>query len=167
MYDICSERISMREGKMIPYLLLYQVLAINVRAVLCLVVQLCPILCNTMDCSPPGSSFHGIPQARILEWVAIPFSRRYLPDPEVELGSPALQADSLPSEPPGKAINVYSFFWILGRDYISIKLLSLEDHGTSSSIIIMINRSVFKTGKNIYVQESTFVVKMSKGAKRK
>jgi len=40
-----------------------------------LIVQLCPALCNPMDCSPPGSSVHGIPQARILEWVAIPFSR--------------------------------------------------------------------------------------------
>ena len=37
--------------------------------------QLCPTLCNTMDCSPPGSSVHWIFQARILEWVAIPFSR--------------------------------------------------------------------------------------------
>ena len=33
-------------------------------------------LCDLMDCSPPGSSVHGILQARILEWVAIPFSRR-------------------------------------------------------------------------------------------
>ena len=33
-------------------------------------------LCNTVDCSPPGSSVHGVFQARILEWVAIPFSRR-------------------------------------------------------------------------------------------
>ena len=32
-------------------------------------------VCNPMDCSPPGSSVHGILQARILEWVAIPFSR--------------------------------------------------------------------------------------------
>ena len=37
--------------------------------------QSCPTLCDTMDCSPPGSSVHGILQARILEWVAIPFSR--------------------------------------------------------------------------------------------
>ena len=54
-----------------------------------------------MDYSLPGSSVHGIPQARILEWVAIPFSRassqlRNKPR------SPSLQADSLPSEPPGK-----------------------------------------------------------------
>ena len=35
----------------------------------------CPALCNPMDCSPPGSSVHGILQERILEWVAIPFSR--------------------------------------------------------------------------------------------
>ena len=34
-----------------------------------------PILCNAMDCSPPGSSVRGILQARILQWVAIPFSR--------------------------------------------------------------------------------------------
>ena len=40
-----------------------------------LVTHLCPTLCNSMDCSPPGSSVHGILQARILEWVAIPFSR--------------------------------------------------------------------------------------------
>ena len=33
------------------------------------------ILCDPMDCNPPGSSVHGIFQARILEWVAIPFSR--------------------------------------------------------------------------------------------
>ena len=41
----------------------------------CLVAQLCPTLCDPMDCSPPGSSVHGISQARILEWVAISFSR--------------------------------------------------------------------------------------------
>jgi len=35
----------------------------------------CPTLPNPMDCSPPGSSVHGLLQARILEWVAIPFSR--------------------------------------------------------------------------------------------
>ena len=37
--------------------------------------QSCATLCNSMDCSLPGSSVHGILQARILEWVAIPFSR--------------------------------------------------------------------------------------------
>ena len=38
-------------------------------------LQSCLTLCDAMDCSPPGSSVHGILQARILEWVAIPFSR--------------------------------------------------------------------------------------------
>ena len=41
----------------------------------CLVAQSCPILCNLMDCSPPGSSVHWISQARILEWVATSSSR--------------------------------------------------------------------------------------------
>ena len=39
------------------------------------VTQLCPILCDPMDCRPTGSPVNGILQARILEWVAIPFSR--------------------------------------------------------------------------------------------
>ena len=38
-------------------------------------LQLCPTLCDPMDCSLPGSSIHGILQARILEWAAIFFSR--------------------------------------------------------------------------------------------
>ena len=39
------------------------------------VTQLCPTLCNSMDCSLSGSSIHGIFQARVLEWIAISFSR--------------------------------------------------------------------------------------------
>ena len=66
-----------------------------------LVAQLCLILCDPMDCSPPGFSVHGILQARILEWIAIPFSRG-LPHPGIKTWSPAFQADSLPSEPLGK-----------------------------------------------------------------
>ena len=40
-----------------------------------LATQSCPTLCNPMDCNPPGSSVHGILQARILAWVVISFSR--------------------------------------------------------------------------------------------
>ena len=65
------------------------------------VAQSCPTLCDHMDCSPPGSSVHGILQARILEWVAIS-SPGDLPDPGIEPRSPALQADTLTSEPPGR-----------------------------------------------------------------
>ena len=39
------------------------------------VAKSCPTLCNSIDCSPPGPSVHGILQARILEWVAVPSSR--------------------------------------------------------------------------------------------
>ena len=53
----------------------------------------CLTLCNPMVYSPPSSSVHGILQARILEWVAISFSKRIF---LIESTSPALQADSLP-----------------------------------------------------------------------
>ena len=66
-----------------------------------LVAQLCPTLWGPMDYNPSGSFVHGILQERILEWVAFP-SPRDLPDPGVKPGSPALQTDSLPTEPPGK-----------------------------------------------------------------
>ena len=42
------------------------------------VAQSCPTLCDPVDCSLPGSSVHGIFQARVLEWVAIAFSERWL-----------------------------------------------------------------------------------------
>ena len=56
----------------------------------------CLTLSDPMDLSPLGSSVHGILQARVLDWIAIPFSGD-LPDLEIEPRSPALQADSLPS----------------------------------------------------------------------
>ena len=70
------------------------------------VAQSRPTLCNPVDCSLPGSSVHGILQARILEWVAIPFSRgSFQPRDRTQVCSPALWAGSLPSEPPGKPKN--------------------------------------------------------------
>ena len=66
-----------------------------------LVTQSCPTLCNPMNCSLLDSPVHGILQARILE---LPFpSPGSLPDPGIEPVSPALQEDSLLSEPPEKS----------------------------------------------------------------
>ena len=59
--------------------------------------QLCPTLCAPMDCT-----VHAILQARILEWIPPPGD---LPNPGTEPRSPALQADSLLSESPGKPKN--------------------------------------------------------------
>ena len=73
--------------------------------VLCSVAQLCLTLCDPMDCSPPGSSVHGIFQARILEWEAISYSPGDLPDPGIEtvsLASPALAAGFVITVPLGK-----------------------------------------------------------------
>ena len=56
-----------------------------------------------MDYSLPGSSVHGIFKTRTPEWVPFP-SPEDLPDPEIKSGSPTLQADSLPIEPPRKPL---------------------------------------------------------------
>ena len=60
-----------------------------------------------MDCSPPGSSVHGVSQAGIVEWVPISFSRG-APSPGMEPGSPALQVDALLAQPPGKPLHIDS-----------------------------------------------------------
>ena len=75
-----------------------------------LVVMSCPAFCNLMDCSLPDSSVHGVLQARILEWDAMPSSRRSSQLREVETVSPAapvtpaLQADSLPLSQQGSPL---------------------------------------------------------------
>ena len=57
--------------------------------------------CDPMDCSALGSSVHGISQAKLLEWLSFP-SPGDFSDPRIEPESPALQADSLPTELQGK-----------------------------------------------------------------
>ena len=79
--------------------------------------QLCLTLCDPMDCSPPGSSVHGIFQARILEW-PVP-SPGDLPNPGIEPRSPTSQVDSLLSEPPGKpkrCVRSGTHFWMDGPE---------------------------------------------------
>ena len=77
-------------------------MGIHVYVCVCVwVAQLCPTLCNPMDSCLPGSSVHGILQARILEWVVVPFSRGSS-NPGIEPRSSALQVDSLSAELPGK-----------------------------------------------------------------
>ena len=69
-------------------------------------LQLCPTLCNPIDRCPPGSSIHGILQARILDWVAMPSSRD-IPNPEIKptfLGLLHWQVGPLPLAPPEKPI---------------------------------------------------------------
>ena len=73
-----------------------------------LVAQSCLTLCDPMDCSPPGSFVHEILQARILEWVAMPFSRGIF---LMQGSNPHLlhllhwQMGTLPLAPPGKITN--------------------------------------------------------------
>ena len=73
------------------------------------VAQSCPTLCDPMDCSPPGFSVYGILQARILEWVAIPFSRGSSQHRDQSM-SPTLHTDSSPSKPLAK-FYFFFFYW--------------------------------------------------------
>ena len=67
-------------------------------------LQPCLTLCDPVDCSLAGSAVHGILQERILENTRLPFPfPGYLPDPWIEPESPALQVDSLPSDPTREA----------------------------------------------------------------
>ena len=74
----------------------------SIRTCACVLTQSCLTLCNPVDCSPKGCSVHGVFQARILEWVATPFSKRssWLRDWTC-ISFVSWQADSLPPWHPG------------------------------------------------------------------
>ena len=71
----------------------------------CVNARSCLILCDSMDCSPPGSSVHGIFQARTLKQVVIP-SPGDLPNPGIEPLFPALAGGFFTTAPPGKPVLV-------------------------------------------------------------
>ena len=77
-------------------------------------LQSCPTLCDPMDCSPPGSSVHGILQTWILEWVAMPFSRGSSQPRDWTHTSCLLhwQEGSSPLAPPGKPGGHKPFTWL-------------------------------------------------------
>ena len=81
------------------------------------VAQSCPTLCDPMDCSLPGSSVHGILQARILKWVAISFSR----------GSSRPRDGTQVSHIAGRCFNLWATreaWWVVWVPYISWILTS-------------------------------------------
>ena len=106
-------------------------------------LQLCPYLCDPMDCSPPGSSVHEISQARILEWVASSFSRwPFWPKDQTRIS--CTEADSLPSVTAGKPKSV------LWRCVIhSVVSSSLWPHGllpTQAPLSMAFSRQEFWSG---------------------
>ena len=106
-----------------------------------------------VDCSPPGSSVRGILQARILEWVAMPFSRGR-PNPRIEPGSPALAGRFLTTEPPGRpstalvrllsGVQLFSTPWTaahqaslsITNSWSSVRFMSVELVMPSNHLII-------------------------------
>ena len=102
-----------------------------------LVSWLCPTLFYPISYSPPGPSVHGILQARILERVTISFSRGSSMT-QVKHTSPALWADTLPSEPPGLILwyNVYlKYMYFFGRNNAKAETPVLWPHHAKSWLI--------------------------------
>ena len=107
-----------------------------------LVTQSCPTLCEPVGCSPPGSSVHGILQARILEWVPMPSSKVIF---QTQGSNPHLlcllhwQAGSLPLVPPGPhymdtsqiglgstCMTLFNFNYLFGDTLLRQSLRGLE-----------------------------------------
>ena len=89
------------------------------------VAQWCPTLCNPMDCILPGSSVHGLLQARTPEWVATD-SPGGLPNPAIKPRFPALQADS------------YRFSRIAGRYQLSHQRSPLTERTTNENLSVTV-----------------------------
>ena len=105
-------------------------------------LQSCPPLCDPMDHSQPGSSFHGILQARILEWVAVPSSRGSSWSRDQTCVSCLLhwQAGSLPLAPPGKLLCIIEMI-------VKLKMKASE-FGLSKALLGSVNHSFLVSQEN-------------------
>ena len=110
-----------------PKLILLSTLQYNYAVLCAKLLQSCPTPCNPMDYSPPGSSVHGILQARILEWVAMP-SPGDLPNPEIKPMS--LMSPAFPSR-----FFTTSTTWEVPYNYEHILLSSM---GSKALLIIFL-----------------------------
>ena len=92
-----------------------------------------------MDCSPPGFSVHGVLQARLLEWVAISFSRGSS-QPRDWTWVPCMQVDSLPSKPPGKpkCLTRVSYFPYSFIFWFSITQPNIENYPYCCFLLLII-----------------------------
>ena len=116
----------------------------------CLVVQSCLTLCDPVDYSPPGSSVHGILQARMLEWIAMPLSRGSS-QPRGWTQAPALWADSLLSEPPGKPILLTWSSWNQSPlGYKDVSLITLKT--------IKMSCNFYQSWSHIWIDECSQVI---------
>ena len=107
----------------------YTSIVLLLRATKLSVAQLCPTLCDPIDYSLPGSPVHGVPQARILEWIAIPCSRGSS-WPRDQTQDSCMQEDSLLSEPP-RPNTLYLCDWtcagfMIPKFFVSPKSLMVE-----------------------------------------
>ena len=104
--------------------------------------QLCPTICNHMECSLPGSSIHGILQARILEWDAISFSRGYSSPRDLSCICCilALQANSSPLWLPGKPCGFSSS--------------SAFNHCTTWEAVISLNYQIFWSCSSLSIYQN-------------
>ena len=105
-------------------------------AVLCLVTQSFLTLWDPMDCSPPGSSVHGILQARTLEWVAMPSSRGIFPTQGLNPGLPhcrwILYCLSHPGSPLITILSYKTFFLVLR----TCKIYSLSNFQIGNTVLL-------------------------------
>ena len=118
---------------------------------LCVLTQSCCTLCDPMGCSLPGSSVHGIFQARILEWAVISYSRASSQHTEIEpasLTSPVLAGGYFTTEPPGKPFS----------NLLECKILVWRG---GSERVWNIYSEILPPGRNLVVENSEVLTRMS------
>ena len=140
------------------------------------VAQSCVTLCNLMDCSLTGSFVHGILQARILEWVAIPFSRlSFQPRNQTWISciagsEPPVQFSSVPSL---SRVRLFATPWIAARQvtlsitnsWSSLRLTSIESVMPSSHLILcrpLLLLPPTPPSIRVFSRESTFRMRWTK-----
>ena len=118
----------------------------NLLCVCAKLLQSCPTLCDPMDCSPPGSSVYGILQAKIMEWVAMPFFRD-LSNPGVEptfFTSPVLERQVLHHQ-----CHLRCLFMHVCVQHIFFIYPSLDEHLGCFHVLAILNSAAVNIGLHV------------------
>ena len=106
-----------------------------------------------MDCSPAGSSVRGFLWARTLEWGCHSLLQGNLPDPGIKLRSPALQMDSLQSEPPGKPNMQKSQCKLAAQSFTYFSIWILRHLRNTPESGLSLNTLIWLSPDSIYITQ--------------
>ena len=151
-YNMCPFVSGLSPSVMFSRFILVAYLRVSILFTRVSVAQSCPTLCDPMNCSPPGFSVHGMVQARILEWVAIPLSRGSSQPRDQTLVS-CIAGRLFTVWATGKSFFMAEYYSTVGIDNVSFIHSSVGAHFNGFCLLSVVSNGAVRTAAQISIIE--------------